>query len=289
MSQTLSLPVHLFLFYLSPLPLTQAQRLPKLINLKGIQNLLEMVIGGLYDFIHGITHDKKQTRLIAPVAMSLFFFIIFNNWFGLLPGVGTIGVTEEKHAAIVQSVNAVEEGVEANHSEDVMHMEKDTHTEGDEHYAEGAGHTSEAGHDDGHHGPVFIPIFRPGTADLNTTIALALIAVVGTQIVGVKFLGFSYFSKFFNLRGIDSFVGILEIISEISKIISFAFRLFGNIFAGEVLLAVIYALTAGALSLPIIPFLGLEIFVGFIQALVFMLLTVVFMSLATHAHSGDDH
>ncbi len=125
----------------------------------------------------------------------------------------------------------------------------------------------------------FIPLFRSGTADLNTTLALALIVFLIIQYTGLKTLGTVYLKKFFNFgSSIAFFVGILELISEFSKIISFAFRLFGNIFAGEVLLTVI------AFLMPLLaplPFLGLELFVGFIQALVFSMLTAAFLSLAT--------
>lgn len=127
-----------------------------------------------------------------------------------------------------------------------------------------------------------IPLFRGPTADLNTTIALGFLSFILIQYYGVKFLNLSYFKKFINLKGpIDFFVGVLEIISDISKIISFAFRLFGNIFAGEVLLTVISFLTSG---LMVLPFLGLEVFVGFVQALVFAMLTLVFMNIATQQH-----
>jgi F-type H+-transporting ATPase subunit a len=129
---------------------------------------------------------------------------------------------------------------------------------------------------------ILVPLFRGPTADLNTTIALALSSVFLIQFWGVKYLKLGYFSKFINFKGpIDFFVGILELISEIAKIISFAFRLFGNIFAGEVLLTVISMLTFGIATSP---FMGLEIFVGFIQALVFALLTLVFMQSATQHH-----
>jgi len=133
---------------------------------------------------------------------------------------------------------------------------------------------------------VFVPYFRAGTADLNMTIALGLISVILTQFVGVAHLKLSYFAKFINLSNpIQFFVGILEIVSELSHVISFAFRLFGNVFAGEVLLAVIGFLV------PVIapmPFYGLEIFVGLIQALVFAMLSVVFFNMATLGH-GDEH
>lgn len=118
----------------------------------------------------------------------------------------------------------------------------------------------------------FVPLLRAGTADLNLTLAIALISVLSIQYFGIKSLGRKYFERFKNP---------LEIISEFSKIISFTFRLFGNIFAGEVLLAVI------AFLLPFIaplPFLGMELFVGFIQALVFSMLTAVFLNMAVVAH-----
>ncbi len=103
-----------------------------------------------------------------------------------------------------------------------------------------------------------------------------------TQFVGLRFAGLGYFTKFFNFSSpLMFFVGILEIISELAKIISFAFRLFGNIFAGEVLLAVISFLVP--LLVPA-PFYGMEIFVGFIQALVFAMLTLVFFNMAAQHH-----
>jgi F-type H+-transporting ATPase subunit a len=129
----------------------------------------------------------------------------------------------------------------------------------------------------------FVPILRGPTADLNTTLVLALISVASIQYFGIKNLGFfHYIKKFINLRNpIDFVVGLLEINSEVSKIISFAFRLFGNIFAGEVLLAVIGYLIP---VLAPLPFLGLEVFVGFIQALVFTMLSLIFMSVASSSH-----
>mgnify|MGYP001594966169 CR=1 FL=1 len=136
---------------------------------------------------------------------------------------------------------------------------------------------------DGHE--IFAPLFRAGTADLNTTLALALIVVLIIQYAGFQTLGLSYLKKFINLSGpINFFVGILELVSEVSKVISFAFRLFGNIFAGEVLLTVVAFLIP--LFVPI-PFLGLELFVGIIQALVFSMLTAVFLLLATTGHEGQ--
>jgi len=129
----------------------------------------------------------------------------------------------------------------------------------------------------------YVPFFRGGTADLNITLGLAIFAVFSIQVYGYKAKGLKYFKKFFDLSNpINFFVGFLELISEFAKIVSFAFRLFGNIFAGEVLLAVIAFLIPVFASLP---FMGLEIFVGFIQALVFATLTLVFINIAT----SDNH
>jgi F-type H+-transporting ATPase subunit a len=138
-----------------------------------------------------------------------------------------------------------------------------------------------------HHGEeVFVPIQRSGNADLNMTFALAAITIISVQIFGIIAIGFfKYSGKFITFKNpINTFVGFLELISEISRMISFAFRLFGNIFAGEVLLTVI------AMILPYIaplPFFGLELFVGAIQALVFTMLALVFIKMAITDHAEE--
>lgn len=138
-------------------------------------------------------------------------------------------------------------------------------------------------YESGEHGKIFVPFFRSGNADLNTTLALAVVSVFATQIFGIAAIGFfRHFKKYFSLKGpIDFFVGILELVSEAAKIVSFSFRLFGNIFAGEVLLVVVGFLIPFILPLP---FMALELFVGFIQALVFSMLTLVFLKIATTTH-----
>lgn len=190
-----------------------------------LQLLAEGLVGGIYGFFQTILGNN--TGKFFPLVGSIFIFLMFVNWAGLLPGVGSIGLEKIGH-----------EG------------EKE-----------------------------FIPLFRAGSADLNTSLALALISMITIQLVGIKALGVDYLRRFFNFRNPLSFyVGVLELVSEFSKVISFSFRLFGNIFAGEVLLAVI------AFLIPVIapiPFLGMEIFVGFIQALVFSMLTAVFINAAT--------
>lgn len=129
---------------------------------------------------------------------------------------------------------------------------------------------------DGHE--VFVPLLRGATADLNMTLALALVSFFSIQFFGFSHSKLGYLKKFINFKSpIDFFTGILELISEFAKIISFSFRLFGNVFAGEVLLSVVVFLVPVVVPLP---FLGLEIFVGFIQALVFAMLTLVFINSA---------
>ncbi|MBI4505547.1 MAG: F0F1 ATP synthase subunit A [Chloroflexi bacterium] len=132
-----------------------------------------------------------------------------------------------------------------------------------------------------------VPLLRAATTDLNTTFGLALVSVAMAQYFGVATLRLSYLGKFFTLHNfpIGTFVGLLELISEIAKIFSFSFRLFGNIFAGHVLLAVIVFLVPWVAALP---FLGLELFVGLIQAFIFAMLTLVFLTMATIGH-GEGH
>ncbi len=131
-----------------------------------------------------------------------------------------------------------------------------------------------------------IPYFRGAFSDVNNTLAMGIIAFLVVEFWGFQSLGPGYLKKFFNLNGIMSFVGILELLSEFIRIISFCFRLFGNIFAGEVLVLMLTFL---------MPFFfvdviyGLELFVGFIQAAVFALLTLVFATMAVEHHGEDDH
>lgn len=161
---------------------------------------------------------KEKTDYFFPLLASFFVYILLQNWFGLLPGVGSILI---------------------NHT----------------------------------------PLLRGNNADLNATLSLAMLSVLITQIYGIRYLGLkTYLIKFINFKNpIAFFTGILELISEFSKVISFSFRLFGNIFAGEVLLTIMAFLVPILVSFP---FLLLEVFVGFIQALVFSMLSTVFLSLA---------
>lgn len=199
----------------------------------GLQNFVEMLVEGFFNFWTSITKDREQTRKFFPLVTTIFIFVITSNWLGIFPGVGPIGLHE-------------------------VH--------------------------EGH--PVFVPLLRSGYADINFTLALALISVIATQVYGIKSLGFFHYAgKFFKnpLKDpIGAFVGILELVSEFAKIVSFSFRLFGNIFAGEMLLVVMGFLMP---FLAPLPFYGLEIFVGFVQALVFSLLTLVFLKMAVAPHA----
>ena len=140
-----------------------------------------------------------------------------------------------------------------------------------------------------HHGEmVLAPFIRAASADLNMTLSLAVVSVIAVQFFGIAAIGLKkYAGKFFvnpfkKPYFIGTFVGILELISELSRLLSYSFRLFGNIFAGEILLTVMLFLVPYLIPLP---FLMLEIFVGFVQALVFSILTLVFMKMATVEHA----
>ena len=264
----------------------------------GLQNFAEFIIEALHGLIHGVTGDLKKTRLFFPFIASFFLWILLNNWLGLIPGVGTIRVVENQETE-VHSESTINE---SNDEEELMEVETEQHSSLVEtaHAAENTREETETNTEhlvteeieaaasvveDDHHGPIYVPVFRPGTADLNTTLALAIISIFITQVFGVKYLKLGYFKKFFNFSNpLMTFVGILELVSEFAKIVSFAFRLFGNIFAGEVLLVVM------AFLLPLVvpmPFYGLELFVGFIQALVFAMLSLVFFNMATHSHDEE--
>ncbi len=218
-----------------------------------LQNFVEAVVEGLQNFVHSITENSAKTALFFPLIATFFLFILLNNYFGLLPGVGPILVEEA-------------------HKQQAISLAQQIHA---------AGLDSAEGHSQ------MVPLFRAATADLNTTLALAIISVVMTQVFGVSHLGLAYFKKFFDFSSpIAFFVGILELILETAKIVSFAFRLFGNIFAGEVLLVVLTYLVAVLVPAP---FYALELFVGFIQALVFSMLSLLFFNLATKGHHDEAH
>jgi F-type H+-transporting ATPase subunit a len=223
---------------------------------RGFQNLVEVVVEGFYNFALGI--DRRNVSKFFPLPATIFIFFLVANMLGLIPGVGSIGmcVPAEPEAAATASAAA---------SSSIL--------SGLPGYC-GAGN-------------ILIPWLRAPAADLNVTFAFALVAVFMIEFFGVQALGLSYFTRFFNLREgvLGFFVSLIELISEISRIISFAFRIFGNIFGGEVILIVMSFLLGYVLPLP---FYGFELFVAFIQAVIFAVLTLVFMSIAVVAHGGHD-
>ncbi|MFA6457946.1 MAG: F0F1 ATP synthase subunit A [Patescibacteria group bacterium] len=249
----------------------------------GVQNVIELAIESFHDLAESVTNNFKQARQFFPIVFTIFLFVLLNNWAGLLPGVGSIGFFEEEktteESAIPEAPLAQNEELsgESLVAPDVVSLSESTEVIAENETVEEGAHAESA-----EHHAVFVPIFRAGTADLSFTLALAFVAVILVQVMGIASLGGGYFKKFFNFSNpIHFFVGILEIVSEFSKMISFSFRLFGNIFAGEVLLAVIISLAPFVVPMP---FYGLEIFVGLIQALVFSVLTLVFFKMASAAH-----
>lgn len=135
-----------------------------------------------------------------------------------------------------------------------------------------------------------IPLLRGTTSDINTTFALALVSVIATHSLSIRLTGLKdYLGRYFSLNPIYLYIGILELTAEITKVISLSFRLFGNIYAGEMALGTVSNIFAFVLPLP---FLLLENIVALVQALVFSILTLVFMALLTtphHAVEGAKH
>ena len=228
----------------------------------GIGNFMEAILEMLYNLTEG-SAGAKYARMIFPWFATIMIYVLLANLLKLIPGFESIGVL---------------------------------------HHATGEGHAREllAGNwylftpEEGEY--ILAPFFRGISVDLNFTASLALIAVVMIQVIGFRAQGWGYLSKFFNTRrmfkvpffgAMDFLVGLLELISELSKILSFAFRLFGNMFAGIVLVALVASMLGFVSILPAM-IMMFELFVGVIQAFVFGMLTMVFMAQATQGH-GEEH
>ncbi len=246
----------------------------------GLQNVLEMIVEGLYNLTEGVSGPKWVARFFI-IPTTIFIYVLVSNWFGLLPGLAGIGLCQEHHAEAAHAEEASPEAVTVSSTTCPQ-------------------------------GQVIVPFFRSPSADLNNTLMLALVTQVMAQIFGFSALGGGYLKKFFVFGGvaaafkpdehgnkrsfggmmmqlamgiIDIFVGLLEFLSEFVKIIAFTFRLFGNIFAGEVMLIVLTFLIPVMLTLP---FLGLEVFVGAVQAFVFFILSVAFYTVAVTSHDHEE-
>lgn len=234
--------------------------------------IAEIMIEFLLNLVES-TAGKRIGRRIFPLISGIFIFILFANFSGLLPGVGSIYIVEDDH-------------YEPSASEVVEVEEPLTETTDEEHAADDAAHAAE----DDHHATE-IPILRPPTADLNMTLAMSILTFTVVQIAGVSAHGVGGRIKH---MANPPFLFPIEVISELSRIISLSARLFGNVFAGEILLGVIYAI-ANAVKIAIIPllfpvvFIGLEVLFGTIQALVFALLTLIYIYLAAAGHGDHDH
>jgi len=229
---------------------------------RGIGNLMEAILEMLYNLTEGSA--GKYAKMIFPWFATIMVYVLFANLFKLIPGFESIGLIKEAHGEGGHAVAAL------------------------------AGSWSVLTAEKGHY--VLYPFLRGISVDLNFTAALAIISVVMIQVVGFRAQGIGYLSKFFNTRrmfkvpffgAMDFLVGLLELISEVSKILSFAFRLFGNMFAGIVLVAIVAGLLGRISILPAMVMM-FELFVGVIQAFVFGMLTMVFMAQATQGH-GEEH
>ncbi len=194
--------------------------------------VVQWAFEGLYNAVYDIVPDRKMARSIAPLALTIFFTVLFTYWISIIPGVG-------------ESITW--------------------------------------------HGA---PLLRGLPTDLNFTLALATVTMVAVQIYAVKVHGFfGNLGRYFisPLKNpIGTFEGFLELVGELSRLIALSLRLFGNAFAGEVLLVIVTAMSSYAASVTLPFFMGFELFIGFIQAYVFYMLTLIFAALATSAH-GEHH
>jgi F-type H+-transporting ATPase subunit a len=274
----------------------------------GLYNAFETIVEFLWD----ATRDAggKWAKSLFPFVATIFMLVFAANMVKLIPGFESIGYMKQAHGNItgykpVELIPGVIWGIDGSqivaHSDESHSTEDDHGTTTDSHDTTDSSHTPKLGRTSEAEAGYcvdsceVVPFLRGSATDLNFTFALAIMAVVMTQVFGLRALGPSYLTKFFNFTGlitkpgmglIDFGVGFLELISEFSKILSFSFRLFGNIFAGALLLSILGSLTVVVLPVGLYLF---EMFFGTIQAYVFAMLALVFMSQATVSHHGDDH
>lgn len=194
-------------------------------------SIIELLCDGVSGLANQVMGNRQAADKFAPFLITLFCFILFNNWFGLLPGVGSIKMNGE-------------------------------------------------------------PLFRAWTADLTGTLALSISSIAIIQFYSFRELKLKgVFKHYFSdkpYNPINFFVGLLEVLGEFTRVASLALRLFGNVFAGEVLLLVLAAITSFGAPVATLPFVLMEFFVGFIQAFVFTMLVIVYLTLAV-AHHDDEH
>ncbi len=245
----------------------------------GLQNFAEFAIESMISLFESIAGPRWSQ--FFTIAATIFIIAIISNFVGLIPGAGSIGVIKltPEHPNPPQGIYIIGDAPSFIDTTTLYFKNQLASGVAEENIAEG---------------PSLTPFLRAPTSDINLPLAMALVSVIMTQIYGMRAQGvLRYWTRFFSfgrlLKGdiafglIDVFVGLVELVSEISKIVSFTFRLFGNIFAGEVVLLIMSFLF---LALPFL-FYGLEFFVAFIQAFVFAVLTVAFMRLATAEHGSE--
>src|SRR5215207_2392259 len=241
------------------------------------QSLFEVAAAFILDLVES-TGGRSFGRRIFPLIGAVFMFILIANYTGILPGVGTIGIyhTEPAGAEADQADLGQSAAVESTTVENQA-VESETTAVGEEHA------------DEPH--VALVPILRAPTADLNMTLALSLVTFTTVQVLGIRAHGLGGRLKH---MADPPFIFPIELVSEFGRIISLSARLFGNVLAGEVLLGVMYAL-ANAAKIAIIPlfvpviFIFLELLFGTIQALVFALLTAIYITMAAGDSHGDEH
>ena len=265
---------------------------------RGFQNMFEAALEAFYNLVVSVAGEKNGRRFF-PVVATIFFFILVSNLLSLFPMFSVIGlVREEEHGFVMERTDVGPLPVSWVPLSSLSSLSGDSIDEDDPDAEE----QLRAADEDGKIVGELIPLFRGPNTDLNTPLALAIVSAIAVESWGIASLGLrGYGRKFFNFGGmfrglfrlnfrqffqggIDAFVGILELISEIVRLISFTFRLFGNMFAGEVVILMFTFLTPLVVT---VLFYGLELFVGIIQAFIFAILTLVFGMMAV-AH-GEAH
>lgn len=250
----LSIAVLVVLFYLGT---RRRDLIPR-----GAQNFTEWIVESLRGMVESVA-GKERGKQFFPLVATFFIFIFVSNLLDIFPGVDTVGSIDSQAIAHMHLTNQLFLGFIPQNKPVLGFLL--------------FGEISNA----------IIPWIRPATTDLNLTFAMAIVSVVTCQVFGFVKLGAKeHLSKYINFKSpIDFVVGFLEIVSEIARIISFSFRLFGNIFAGSTVLAVFAFILPFLADIIFIPF---EIFVAFVQALVFSLLTLVFLEIASTSHEHTE-
>ncbi len=253
-----------------------ANRNPKDVPGK-FQGICEMIVEYLLNLTE-IAGGRKLGRLTFPLVGSIFIFVITANYAALLPVVGSIGYYHDE---------PVEEGAAVVPSEPVPYVIASTDIQGLIGQAQSG--SDEADHA-GETERILVPFLRAPNADLNQTLAMALISWLTAQILGSYLAG--GFGKRMKHMAEPAFLFPIELLSEFAKILSLTARLFGNVFAGEVILLLLYTVASG-LKILVIPFFlpivffMLELLFGFIQAILFALLTLIYVRVAAGTHDDE--